>query len=171
MPLNSYGELLARSPADVAEVLMNRVLEAVEASTASEPIIDHHLFAGDLVWDECCGVLAATWTRIFSTQTFPQPVTNLTICDNTLLAVDVAVILLRCSPVMDDNGNPPTTAEIQASAASIGEEAALIYNTLTGGLPEGWERAGVEQTIQNEGGCVAIVTRLTIGLPQQDWCS
>jgi len=171
MPLNAYGELLAESPADVAEVMMNRVLAAIEADSSSEPIVDSHVFAGELVWDDCCGILGATWIRVFSTESFPAPVTGLSSCDSTLLAVDIAVILLRCSPVMDENGVPPTIAAMQASAVAAAGDAAVIYNTLLGDLPGGWERAAVEQTIQNEGGCIAIDTRLTIGLPQSDWCA
>ena len=172
MPINTYsGELLAESPYAVAEVMMNRALVALEACPTSEPITDSYVVLGELVWDECCGILAAAPLRTFRTGSFPTPVTDATNCDSSLLAVDIVVILLRCMPVIDAQGNAPAVADTVAASTAAANDAAVVWNALTGDLPEGWERASVEQTIEADAGCIAIDTRLTIGLPQSSWCA
>lgn len=172
MPVNPYsGELLAESPAAVAEVMLNRALEALEADPASAPITESYVVLGELAWDECCGTLAAAPLRTFRTGSFPNAVVDATNCDSSLLAVDIVVILLRCMPVVDAQGNVPPPSDIAAASMAASADAAIIYNALTGDLPEGWERAGVEQTIDGaDGGCIVVDTRLTIGLPQSYWC-
>jgi hypothetical protein len=172
MPVQeSSGELLAESPVAVAEVMMNRALDALEACGISEPIVESYVVVGELAWDECCGILAAAPARTFKTVNFPQAVSDVTNCDSSLLAVDIVVILLRCMPSIDAQGNMPTPAEIGAASAAIANDAAIIMNAMMAPMPEGWERANLEQTFEGaEGGCVAIDTRMTIGLPQTDWC-
>jgi hypothetical protein len=163
------GELLAESPIAVAEVMMNRALAALEACPGSLPITETKVVIGELVWDECCGILAGLPIRTFRSATFPlQDTGNL---NNSLLAVDIGIVLLRCVPVMDDLGNVPTVAEETAVFTSASMDAAVILDAMLNEPPPGWETANVEQTfIGVEGGCIAIDTRLTVGLPQTDWC-
>lgn len=169
MPVNPWsGELLAESPIAVAEVMMNRALAAIEACPNSLPIHDSFCVIGELVWDECCGVLVGVPLRTFKSATFPQQdVSNST---NNLLAVDIDIVLLRCLPVMDTNGNIPSTEELSATFAAASMDAAVIFDTMLNDPPPGWETANIEQTFDAEGGCIAIDTRLTVGLPQTDWC-
>lgn len=170
--LNSYEELLADSPAAVAEVMMTRVLTALEDCPDSDEITESYVFMGDLAWDECCGVVAASWIRTFKSAQFPQPVVDVTDCDSSMLAVDLVIIVLRCAPSVEVTGVLPTPQEINDSSIKIGADAALVLDAVMAELPKGWERANVEQTISGaDGGCVAIDTRLTVGLPQTDWCS
>jgi hypothetical protein len=165
------GELLAESPAAVAEVMMNRALVALEDCATSEPIVESYVVVGELAWDECCGILAAAPLRTFKTVNFPTAATDLTNCDSSLLAVDIVIILLRCMPTMDAQGNMPTPAEMTAASAAVSNDAAVIMNAMMDGMPEGWERAALEQTFEGaDGGCIAIDTRMTVGLPQTDWC-
>ena len=172
MPINEYsGELLAESPVAVAEVMLSRALAALEDCPSSEPIVESYVVMGDLVWDECCGILAAVPTRVYNTATFPTQATDVTNCGTTLLAVDVVVILLRCTPVIDAAGGLPSTQEIADSFAAISADAAVIYNALMAEMPPGWERANVEQTYMADGGCAVIDTRMTIGLPQSECCA
>jgi hypothetical protein len=46
----------------------------------------------------------------------------------------------------------------------------VIFNAMMESMPEGWERASLEQTFDVDGGCIAIDTRMTVGLPQTEWC-
>lgn len=171
MPTNPHsGELLAESPVAVAEVMLTRALDAIEGCVTSDPIVDSYVVVGDIVFDECCGVLVGTAIRSFPTRNFPQPAVDVSKCDDTLLAVDIAVVLLRCNPVVDAQGNAPTSAEMSSTAAAVGNDAALILNAMMAAMPPGWERANLEQTFDGEGGCIAIDTRMTIGLPQSEWC-
>lgn len=166
-------EVYAESPAAVAEVFLSRVREALEACPTSEPLISTYIVAGELAWDDCCGVLVAAPLRTFRTQSFPAAIVNHTNCDTSLLAVEVVVILLRCAPSIDMLGRAPTPQEMNDSFTATMNDAAVIYNAVTGDdLPEGWERANVEQTFAGaEGGCIAVDTRFTIGLPQSYWCA
>ena len=162
---------MAESPAAVAEVMMNRALDALEACGISEPIAESYVVVGELAWDECCGILAAAPLRTFKTANFPQSVADVTNCDSSLLAVDIAIILLRCMPTIDAQGNMPTPAEIAAASTAVSNDAAVILNAMKAAMPGGWERANLEQTFEGaEGGCIAVDTRMTIGLPQTDWC-
>lgn len=173
MPINEWsGELLAENPVAVAEVMLSRVREALEACATSVEINESYVVLGDLVWDDCCGILAAAPLRTFSSRQFPTPAQDVTNCTSSQLCVELVVILLHCAPQMDDQGNPPSVADMVASSTATANDAAVVYNTLAvADLPEGWERANVEQTFQAEGGCVAVDTRITIGLPQMDWCA
>lgn len=172
MPIQqASGELLAESPAAVAEVMMQRALTALESCDASEPIVESYVVLGELAWDECCGILAGVPLRTFKTATFPQQVVDVTNCDASLLAVEIAVVLLRCAPVIDAQGNLPSVTDMETSFAGTARDAAVILNAMMDPMPEGWERANLEQTFEGaEGGCIAIDTRMTIGLPQTDWC-
>jgi hypothetical protein len=172
MPVQeSSGELLAESPIAVAEVMMNRALDALEANPSSAPITESYVVVGELAFDECCGTLAAAPIRTFKTVNFPQAVSDVTNCDSSLLAVDIAVILLRCVSVIDAQGNLPPVEETSAAFIAASNDAAIVLNAMMAAMPEGWERANLEQTFEGaDGGCIAIDTRMTIGLPQTEWC-
>jgi hypothetical protein len=167
MPVNPWSdELYAESPIAVAEVFLSRAREALEACTDSEPIPNSYVALGQIVWDNCCGTLAALPDRTFRYVSFPQPITDHTNCDASLLAVDVILVLLRCIPIEEQN--PVALSE---HYTAISRDAALVYNAVTGELPKGWERANVEQdSTDGGGGCLAVVTTFTIGLPQSEWC-
>jgi hypothetical protein len=165
------GELLAESPIAVAEVMMNRALAALEANPLSEPIVESYVIMGELAFDNCCGVLAAAPFATFKSSVFPQRVVNMTDPDLSLLCVDIIIILLRCAPAIDDQGNPPSPADMSAAFTQASHDAAVIYDAMLAPMPEGWERASLEQEFTGaEGGCIAIDTRMTVGLPQTDWC-
>lgn len=172
MPVQeSSGELLAENPVAVAEVMLGRALAAIEACSTSEPIVESYVVIGELAWDECCGILAAAPLRVFKSAQFPTPVVDTTNCDSSLLCVEITIILLRCAPSLDDQGNVPSVEDMSTSFASTANDAAVILNAMMAEMPLGWERASLEQTFQGaEGGCVAVDTRMTIGLPQTDWC-
>lgn len=172
MPVQeASGELLAESPIAVAEVMMNRALDALEANSLSAPITESYVVVGELAFDECCGTLAAAPIRTFKTTNFPVAVADVTNCDSSLLAVDIAVILLRCAPTIDAQGNMPSPAEMSEAFTAASHDAAVVLNALMAAMPDGWERANLEQTFEGaDGGCIAIDTRMTVGLPQTEWC-
>lgn len=172
MPVQeSSGELLAESPIAVAEVMMNRALAAIEACPTSEAIDQSYCVVGELAWDECCGILAGIPVRTFKSAQFPTQLTDVTNCDSSMLCVDIAVILLRCAPTIDAQGNMPSTADMATAFTAASNDAAVVMNAMMEDMPAGWERANLEQTFDGaDGGCIAVVTSMTIGLPQTDWC-
>ena len=51
------------------------------------------------------------------------------------------------------------------------QDAAIIWNEMTGELPEGWDRANIDQAfVGAAGGCVGVETRMAVGLGQSYWC-
>jgi hypothetical protein len=164
------SDLIATTPAAVCELWLTRVRDALVACS-SAPIRDSYVAAGTIAWDDCCGVLVVGPERIYRSATFPIEGQTDDQCEFGFLVVDLVVLLMRCVPTIDDRGNPPTPAVMDAAYKAVMFDGAVIWNTVTDSLPQGWERANVDQTyIGASGGCIAIETRMSIGLPQAEWC-
>jgi hypothetical protein len=72
---------------------------------------------------------------------------------------------------VNDRGQSPTAQALTAAHQSVLNDAAVIWNVAVGELPEGWQRANVDQTfVGAQGGCIGVETRLSIGLAQSVWC-
>lgn len=164
-------DVLATTPAAVCELWLTRVLDALENCPTSEPITDSYVAAGGVAWDSCCGLLVVAPERVYRSAAFPIEGTTDYVCETALLTVDLVMLLLRCMPTLDDRGIPPAASALNAAYNSVLTDAAVIWNAMTGELPEGWDRANVDQTfVGAEGGCVGVETRMTIGLAQDAWC-
>jgi hypothetical protein len=109
--------------------------------------------------------------RIYKSATFPQQDSSEELCWGGYLTVDLLVLLVRCVPVVDDRGRAPTAAALQAAYLELIEDAAVVYNAVTAVLPNPeWMRALPAQTfVGAEGGCIGVETRLTLGVPQDEW--
>jgi hypothetical protein len=83
---------------------------------------------GDVIIDNCCeGFLYVTADRIYPTESFPVQDTGPVACSNPL-AVDITVGILRCAPIMTENGDFPTPQEI-SDAAKITYTDAFVATT------------------------------------------
>lgn len=164
-------DVLAASTADVCELWLSRCLTALQACPDSKPITASYVAAGSIAWDSCCGLLVAAPERVYRTSTFPIEGSTDYVCEAYLTVVDVVILLLRCVSTLDDRGKAPTPAIMNAEFHDVMTDAAVIWNAVNGELPEGWERANVDQAfVGAAGGCVGVETRLTIGLPQGEFC-
>lgn len=164
-------DVVATTSAAVCELWLTRVHDALKACPTSAPIDSAFVAAGAIAWDSCCGFLVAAPERVYRSADFPIEGTTDYVCETSMIVVDIVVLLLRCVPVVDDRGVPPTPAALSVAYDAILTDAAVIWNTVVGELPEGWERSGVDQAfVGAEGGCVGIETRMTIGLSQDAWC-
>ena len=165
------SDVLAASPLDVCELWLSRAGEALAACPDAEPITAAYVAAGAAAWDTCCGVLIAAPERVFRSAAFPNDYASTNECEAYQLAVDVVLLLLRCVPTIDDRGRAPKPKVLGDAYANVIRDAAIVWDALNGELPEGWERANVDQAfIGAQGGCIGVETRLTIGLPQDEWC-
>ena len=165
------SDVLANTAEGVCELWLQRCLDAIAGCGSSEPVIDAYVAAGAIAWDNCCGTLVVAPEAIYRSAQFPINGTTDYVCETAVIVVDIVVLLLRCVPVIDDRGKAPTAAELGAAHAAIMLDAALIWNTVTGELPEGWQRANVNQTfVGASGGCIGVETRLSVGLAQDAWC-
>lgn len=131
-------------------------------------------------WDNCscAGQFAqAILTRGGSTK-FPQFDTgsNWTHCGPQLDVAIVMTSLSRCTPTMDDQGQPPSCAAELASALQLEADRETIRAALSccldafknpnrpgGPLLTGWN-LGPSVTVGEQGGCVAIETPYTVGI-------
>lgn len=164
------SDLIATTPYAVCEVYLDRALSAL-AACQREPITASYVAAGAVAWDSCCGVLVAAPERVYRSASFPGEGTTDYVCESSFLVVDLVVLLLRCVPVIDDRGNAPTAKAMGAAYENALTDAAIIWNEMVGELPEGWQRANVDQTFVGAiGGCIGIETRMQVGLAQSVWC-
>lgn len=98
---------------------------AVYAELTTEP--DRHgVVPGSIAWDECdCGLLAVSVAQVFLTETFPDPLTRKvgSVCDAPYEVGEIVIQVVRCAPNPDNQGGPPTVAELDASAQEVLRDA------------------------------------------------
>ncbi|MCC9686860.1 hypothetical protein [Streptomyces sp. MNU103] len=87
--------------------------------------------------------------------------------------VELVVTLLRCAPVMDESGCPPSCEELTEAARAVHVDAATVYSALyccLPGLSPNPRRPrrfvlGPLQIVGPAGGCVGLEQRVTVALP------
>lgn len=164
------SDVIAVSAVDVCELWLSRSLEAL-ATCGAEPIDTSYVAAGMIAWDTCCGLLVAAPERTWRSAQFPIEGTTDYVCEAGFVVVDVVILLLRCVPTLSDRGVPPPVDLLAAAYRAVLNDAAIIWNEVTGELPEGWQRANVNQSyVGAAGGCVGVETRLSVGLAQSAFC-
>lgn len=160
---------LEQSAHDVSAWFLATTLQALE-DCGREPISRAYVAAGQIAWDDCCGMLVAAPERIYRSVTFPNENSVEDECFGGYLTVDLLVLLVRCVPTVDDRGRAPSGEALQAAYQRIIEDAAVVMNAVTTDLPDTWVRAAPAQTfIGADGGCIGVETRFTIGFEQPDW--
>lgn len=161
---------ISGSSHDIAAWVLTTVQNAL-VDCDREPINRAYIAAGQIAWDDCCGMLVVAPERIFKSARFPEQNASEELCWGGYIAVELLVLLVRCVPVVDDRGRPPSAAALQTAYQELIEDAAVVYNACLTSLPyEEWERALPVQTfVGAEGGCIAVETRLTLGIPQDTW--
>lgn len=157
------------SSLDIAEWLLSTTGTAL-ADCGRDPISRAYVAAGQIAWDDCCGMLVVAPERVYRSQTFPAEATDEEICFGGYIAIEYLVLLVRCVPTVDDRGRAPSVADLQAAYDSLLGDAAVVYNAVTSTLPDYWVRSSVSQSFTGaEGGCIGVETRLTIGIEQDQW--
>jgi hypothetical protein len=161
---------ISGSSHDIAAWLLATVQNAL-VECDRDPVNRAYVAAGQIAWDDCCGMLVVAPERIYKSARFPEQNANEELCWGGYLAIDFLVLLVRCVPVVDDRGRAPSAAALQSAYKELIEDAAVVYNACISPLPyEEWERALPTQTfVGAEGGCIAVETRLTLGIPQDLW--
>lgn len=67
--------------------------------------------------DECAGgLLRVTVTRLYPSTTFPTQANGLDACEPKTIVADLAVVLMRCMPLGEDEDCGPTCEELAAAA-------------------------------------------------------
>ena len=159
---------LLTSPHIVCADLLTVVAAELERCSP-EPLTRVHVAAGAISWDDCCGMLVVAPERIFRTASFPIEGPDANGCFDGFIAIETLTLLLRCVPVFQDNGEPPTVAELEAAYSLLLNDAATIWNALESYST--WDSALLSQSFLGaEGGCIGVETRLTIGVEYETWC-
>jgi hypothetical protein len=89
---------------------------------------------GQIAWDECdCGLFAQSITSIASSQSFPTPASDVPIvsgCGHQLIVVSVTMVLIRCIPGLDDNGNSPSVTALFNAARVMEDDRSTLRRSL-----------------------------------------
>ena len=159
-----------KSPHSVGDWLRCLVLDALQQANRA-PITTTYVGVGSVPWDDCCGSLIVVPEQVIRSTTFPGENGNEENCIGGQIVLSFAVLLTRCVPTLDDRGRAPSPQQITDAHKRILEDAAIVWNTIgCADLPDEWERALLRQTFTGaEGGCVAVETRVTIGIAEQMW--
>lgn len=154
--------------AAVCKALLQLCCEAMRREGCVE-LSRAYVAVGQVAWDDC-DQLTVGPERVYRYTTFPGESFEPEYC-GALLAVTALVTLTRCVPSSSDSGTPPSADQLQAAHTSVLHDGAVLWNAVTGPVPDDWERAGVSQTfLGNHSGLVAIETRLTVGTGDEWWC-
>ncbi|EDY43994.1 hypothetical protein [Streptomyces sp. SPB074] len=173
---------------DMAETILACVcsaLDATEAEVDGQPGCPCRacVVPGAPAWDGCddpCGSsgaggqLTVHVARLFPSSSFPEQdrsVLGTRGCTPpSTLAAELVVTLLRCAPVIDERGCPPTCKEQAAAARITHTDASTIYTALLCCLPQTGGRRGrrflmgESRIVGPQGGCVGVEQRVTVAL-------
>lgn len=164
----TYGRVW--SPHSVADFVLCAVNDGLIRANREE-VQRAYVAAGQVAWDNCCGMLVTAPERVYRSIVFPSEFTEREICDSGWLNVDLLVLLVRCVPVVDDRGRAPSQEALGEAYKNVIDDSAVVWNVLQClVMDDDWEKANLsQQFVGAEGGCVGVETRLTIGVPMSKW--
>jgi hypothetical protein len=144
---------------------------------------------GEIAWDDCeCGQLVVAVNRQFPSNEFPfdagsgvgtgvGAVSQQSRCGSPLWLIEYTVSVLRCAPIQDDAGNPPTCEALDehARVSSIDSWAvrtgvACCLQSLAKDLQENGATAITDYLIREQpstgprGGCGGSDLNVTVGI-------
>ena len=120
-------------------------------------------------WDHCCdgGQLWVKLERMYATANFPSQDNSTLQCGVTWSA-DILVGILRCGPVLDDQGLPPNPDDVTATSVLVYEDMALVAPAIACCLGQAKKyrqyRISDFRPVNPQGGCYGSELRLTIEL-------
>lgn len=161
-----------RSAYDVAHDLLVYVKAAL-THYQRDAITTEYVVMGEVPFDDCCGTLVVGFDRIYRSTDFPVEAPLREACWGGQIVVSVVVLLVRCVPVANDSGTPPSSSAADTAFRSLYDDAAIVWNAcaeFNAVDPLRYDRAALAQTfIGQQGGCVASRTTFLLGLDDA-WC-
>lgn len=126
---------------------------------------------GEVAWDNCCDDGGQLYVRLVEMYPSGRPFPNAdgqAACAPVMLAARLAVGVIRCAHTVDDNGVPPSAAELTADALSMTADASILLEALKCCFPTSdshimksligrWEPKGPS------GGCAGGEWAVTVG--------
>lgn len=158
--------MISQSTEDIAQWLLATSAQALD-DCGRDPVSRAYVAAGEISWDDCCGMLVVAPERVYRSEAFPAEAPDRELCFGGVLAIEFVVLLVRCVPTVDERGRAPSAAALQAAYSELLGDAAVIYNAVVGPMPDYWMRATPSQTfVGAQGGCIAVETRVVLGIEQ-----
>lgn len=100
----------------------------------NEAVLRSCVITGEIAWDDCeCGQLVVALTRLYTSNNFPNEGPGAGAdapCGVGVIAADITVSILRCSPVGDEDGKPPSCAELEDAALQSVQDAWAVTTGL-----------------------------------------
>lgn len=159
--------------ADRAYAVARNVLDQLEAiltADASLPAIPERRYVAIGLPALDCAQLVVSIDRITGHEGNPAVETNNPVRCLTMRAVELSVWLLRCVPVVDDDGNPPEPLDIEASSAEIAMDPIRVLDAIlaayqAGDLGHLWGLVFLDwRSLTPQGGLAGGQQRLRIDL-------
>lgn len=116
----------------IAQRLLDCALDRLADTTGGTPP-RACVITGPIAWDNCvCGQLVVAITDSYTSSNFPTPSASTAAsfgagrCGEPIAAYTLTISMLRCVPISDDQGNPPSCADLGASALVSIQDASAV---------------------------------------------
>lgn len=102
----------------------DRISIAVQAELTT-PVGRAGVVPGMIAWDDVgCGLLAVTWALLMASDTFPQEkIYADSNCTAAWEVAEIAIQVVRCTPMPDSISTAPTTAALRSAAQLMAKDA------------------------------------------------
>lgn len=138
----------------VTEAMQN-LLNAVDVEMRHDTTIQFLAPGAQVAWDNCCeegGVGGQLWVRLVNiVPGWPQRDAAQK-CAPRLYTATFGVGVIRCAHTLDDQGNPPTAAEMTGDATKINDDMEDMLSGIMSNL-EYQYNLGAYEPLGPDGGC------------------
>lgn len=169
-------------PPDVTWSLLERLRDCLcDQLSSGDPTVDDPpcrcgiVIGEQVAWDECCcrqqedGTVCCgeAWVRavsLYPSTNFPTPDSQAPLCTSGLFAAVVELGVLRCAPSPDDQGNPPSVEDVEATARQVLVDSKAMRTAAKCCFPSDQRDVliGAWQPVGPEGGCVGGTLTITV---------
>lgn len=116
----------------IASTLLQCALDELEDTAGGIPP-RACVITGGIAWDDCqCGQLVVAITADYPSANFPTPAANTALqfgagrCGQPITVYNLTVSILRCVPVSDEQGTPPSCDLLAAAALLAVQDASAV---------------------------------------------
>lgn len=157
----------------IAEDLRQCVMNELGCTIGGIEGMDSCVTHGQITWDNCCpGSVRVAIVRQYASDRFPDPLLRPTNCDAVERATDIRVLVLRCAPNPNADGQMPTCEQLDKTARVGAEDMDALWRAAACCLsrpdqPFPYVVRDVSP-VGPRGACYGTQLNLTVGLV--NWC-
>lgn len=100
------------------------------AAALSAPVERTIITTGEIAWDSNCAQLGVTTVLKYRSRSFPAVTSVRVQCGDALTVVSMGLEVVRCSPIVDEDGNMPDPAALESAAAQVLDDAFVMETTV-----------------------------------------